>query len=537
MSAQFSKLKSFWQNLTSNQRTFIVVILLLLVSIFALWVVFFRPKNRIKESSTVNTGFLLYKESGAVESKKLGSEYTEMIGDEVFLQTGNYIRTQSGVAHILLPDNSMISLDSFTEIQVNLENSKVNINQISGKTWHRVKSISATTSYNVETSETSVSSLGTKFGIENSKDITGVYVVGGTVSVGQKDGKVLRSKQDLKINQFAEILPPNKSDKLNVGELVSAQYQGRWYQRNILVDKIFDKQTNGLSLNDILGLRINKDIQKIDSENKDVTKKNNCLNLLTQDLSNTKDVQLRVKISSPAPASEFKTTDTIKFESDSFDPCVKKPIEKISWFLDKEDRPFSTNRSATLTNLSEGVHTITLKAQVDRTELSDTVNIVVRPEKSSSSSSSSVSSSISSSSSVASSSSSSSIANDSPLIQSFKVVDTSGNILADGSSYNTCFDSENSLYKLGVTFSVVVTDTQDGSLTGSSLSWTSNNANNSSQSTDLGIGISISTQFYIPNSQNSFSHIVTFTAKDKGGLSVQKKFNIILNKTTNTCAV
>lgn len=534
MSAQFSKLKSFWQNLTSNQRTLIVVISLLLVTIFALWIVFFRPKNRIKENNTVNKGFVLYKESGVVESKKLGGEYTEMSGDDVVLQTGNYVRTQSGVAHILLPDNSMISLDSFTEIQVNLENSQVNINQISGKTWHRVKSISATISYNVETSETSVTSFGTKFGVENSTDITGVYVVEGTVSAGQKDGKTLRSKQDLKINQFAEVLPPNKSDRLNVGELVSAQYQGRWYKRNILIDKIFDKQTNRLSLDDILGFRINKDIQKIDSENKDVTKKNNCLNLLTQDQSNTKDTQLRVKISSPASASEFKTTDTIKLESDSFDPCIKKPVEKISWFLDKEDRPFATNKSATLTNLSEGVHTITLKALVDKTELSDTVSIVVRAEKSSSSSSSSVSSSSSSSSSVVSSSSSSSTTNDPPLIQSFKVVDTSGNILSDGSSYNTCFDSVNNLYKLGVTFSAVVTDTQDGSLAGSSLSWTSNNANNSSQSTDLGIGISISTQFYIP-SQNSFTHIVTFTAKDKGGLSVQKKFNIILNKTTNAC--
>jgi hypothetical protein len=112
-----------------------------------------------------------YKESGFVGWKKQGeSDYVRIEADELTLPNNVYIKTaDDGRGYVILPDNSMISLDKNTEILVSYSPKKTSIQQLLGQTYHRVESLVSGKEYEVRTPGTLAAVRGTKFGVSYDK--------------------------------------------------------------------------------------------------------------------------------------------------------------------------------------------------------------------------------------------------------------------------------------------------------------------------------------------------------------------------------
>jgi len=109
----------------------------------------------------------LYRESGDVFYTNPNTSETQLTADlktvEVF--SGTQIRTTNGLAYILFPDNSMMSVDSKTSLTLEYSKEKVTIFQTLGNTYHRVKTLENGQEYEVRTPGTLAAVRGTKFAV------------------------------------------------------------------------------------------------------------------------------------------------------------------------------------------------------------------------------------------------------------------------------------------------------------------------------------------------------------------------------------
>lgn len=195
-----------------------------------------------KSSTPMST---LIKEEGSVSFKKKESDqYTELSQDEVKLENGSFIKTDAdSYARVFLPDNSMISMDVNTEIQINFEDNKTNIEQLVGKTWHRVQTLTNGEEYKVQTPNTVAAVRGTIFGVGVDNDTTSrVFVEENRVNVG---GEI-----DLEEGKQANAI----DDDLSEQETDAALKASFWYQRNKIIDEEWQKVKNSSNLQ--------KDLQK-----------------------------------------------------------------------------------------------------------------------------------------------------------------------------------------------------------------------------------------------------------------------------------
>lgn len=94
-----------------------------------------------------------------------GVKFTKLTVEETIFPNKTYIKTDNGTAQILLSDNSIINLDSFTNIQIDFETDKLNVKQLYGRTWHRIKDIVSYGEYRVVTDNTITSVRGTIFSV------------------------------------------------------------------------------------------------------------------------------------------------------------------------------------------------------------------------------------------------------------------------------------------------------------------------------------------------------------------------------------
>ncbi len=194
-------------------------------------------------SQRVSTGtFVLIKDSGVVSYKK-GADYIQMKDPQVVLTDETYVKTAAGSAHILFPDNSLLSLDSDTEIQVKLNDKAVDINQIAGNTWNRVEKLVNDTSYTVHAPTLLAGVRGTIFGVSINDDNEQVFVVKDTVKVTA--GGTSKDTTDGKMAQF-------DSSGLEVVDTPSDITDSDWYLNNLDLDKLWEQFTRTSSHSDVL---------------------------------------------------------------------------------------------------------------------------------------------------------------------------------------------------------------------------------------------------------------------------------------------
>jgi Txe/YoeB family toxin of Txe-Axe toxin-antitoxin module len=198
-----------------------------ILTIIALYVVANRKGEEI----------LVIREQGAVYVKKISEQdYTEVTSDETSIESGTYVKTGSGKGHVLFPNNSLLTLDQDTEIQVTYSSTGIDIVQFIGKTWNRVRNIGSG-AYKVNTPTALATVRGTILGVEVT-DITDIYVVESTVDVQQKEenGKLSEVKslvqgkktsiKDFKKDRGFGIIDIPEELKQNVWFLYNRQLDG-----------------------------------------------------------------------------------------------------------------------------------------------------------------------------------------------------------------------------------------------------------------------------------------------------------------------
>ncbi len=149
----------------------LLVLLGLLVSaslLTAFWYFYHKKEGALPE--TTSPQIMLYRESGDVSFKaQTENDFTLLTAPSIPITSMTLVKTGEGKASVLLPDNSLITLDANTQIVVTYTPTKTSIYQLFGRTYHRVEKVLSGGTYEVETSGTLATVRGTKFAVINEK--------------------------------------------------------------------------------------------------------------------------------------------------------------------------------------------------------------------------------------------------------------------------------------------------------------------------------------------------------------------------------
>ena len=180
----------------------------LILFLFFVGIIFLFSKLVSKKPLT----FLLIRENGDVFYKQLPGDYQKVTTDEMSLPNKSHVKTLEGQAHLILPDNSLVSLDKNTELQVEIQDNSTYITQLLGNTWHRIEHITKGKAYQVETPNTVAAVRGTTFAVEISRGAlaeTKVLAIENTIEVKnykeENKKRIYISKQLLTQGKIARI--------------------------------------------------------------------------------------------------------------------------------------------------------------------------------------------------------------------------------------------------------------------------------------------------------------------------------------------
>lgn len=193
------------------------------------------------DGASVATGptALLTKEAGVVMYKlPNASEFKTLDTDEANVPTGTTIKTDNtALAHVVFPDNSLMSLSKDTEVVLNFEDKKIKIVQLLGNTWHRVEKVLQGNSYEVETPNMLATVRGTEFNVgilpNNESELYVMESVVDVTKMVKKDGLMVEEETQ-SVQQDKHILVP-KSDtpaKMRLVNLPANKKNTDWFERN-----------------------------------------------------------------------------------------------------------------------------------------------------------------------------------------------------------------------------------------------------------------------------------------------------------------
>ena len=220
------------------KRLFLPLVVLLLVGVALATGLMLSTKE------TQAANFLLVLEAGEVSFRSEGGEYERLDLEEVELVSGSYVKTGGdGLAHVVLQNNSVVSLDNNTELQVNISEEKTSVFQLIGSTWNRIENISG---YEVQTSDIVAAVRGTVFAVDISPDGSDVTVIESEVEVSDYrvvDGvrQLLNSKR-VPAGKFLKF----RSQLLDVVDIPEEILRRRWYLQNISLDSELQQQRDVL---------------------------------------------------------------------------------------------------------------------------------------------------------------------------------------------------------------------------------------------------------------------------------------------------
>ena len=142
-----------------------VVILIAVVAVIALGAIFILRQRGQSEKLTV------FVDEGTVSYKAAAEDYITSDKDEFYIPNGSSVKTsEDGAAHVVLPDDSMISLSSSTEMKITYDPLKTTILQTLGNAWFRVQKLAGRQEFSVETPDSVAAVRGTIFGVERPKN-------------------------------------------------------------------------------------------------------------------------------------------------------------------------------------------------------------------------------------------------------------------------------------------------------------------------------------------------------------------------------
>jgi len=195
---------------------------------------------------------LLTKESGEVQFKKPGEEsFTTLAENETSITNGTTVKTGEGLAHVIFPNNSIMSLSQNTEVRVDFQDTKINVMQTLGNTWHRVNKVLEGHTYNVETPSTLATVRGTEFNVGvMSESKSEVYVIESIVDVSEitwvADQMIKKDMQRVTADKHVFVDNADKSDKVVMGEMPKDKKNSAWFQRNKKITEVIKVENEKL---------------------------------------------------------------------------------------------------------------------------------------------------------------------------------------------------------------------------------------------------------------------------------------------------
>jgi hypothetical protein len=203
-----------------------------------------NTQNNNTLQNTEEIKFDLYKESGNVSYKgENDSSYTELKEDQLSLKNKSFVKTGADTdAHIIFNDNSMISLDQNSEIQIVYDGQNRDIIQSAGNSWHRLQKLTQGNTYQVETSNTLATVRGTIFGVkvEDNKE-SSVYVLEHQVEVNQETTengkKVIKDTQMVPEGKHMGIPDFENGKKMDLADISEDKKNTDWFEKNRLLDQ------------------------------------------------------------------------------------------------------------------------------------------------------------------------------------------------------------------------------------------------------------------------------------------------------------
>ncbi|MBI2103764.1 FecR domain-containing protein [Candidatus Woesebacteria bacterium] len=235
----------------------VLIILIVVGGVFVL-------RNRIGRSQTLT----VFKDSGEVLYKPEGGEYSSIDADEFEIPNKSFVKTgEDGLAHVVLPDDSIISLSENSEMQINYDIA-TGVFQSLGSAWFRVQKLVGGAKFTVETPTAIAAVRGTIFGVErpvaDGEEVS--YVTDGSIEIAQlkeqDEEKVRQNSQELGENKLAKIRTVDQGAP-EVIDIPEEKRQTPWFRRNEIINQLFKE---GRPREFLKKLRENTEIKQIDEE-------------------------------------------------------------------------------------------------------------------------------------------------------------------------------------------------------------------------------------------------------------------------------
>ena len=201
---------------------------------------YFYLQNRTPDQVLMLT---VFRDSGEITFMAPGQEtFEEISSDEFGVPNGSRVKTNAaGLGHVVLPDDSMISLSVNTEMTISYEEKTTNIFQYLGNAWYRVQKLAGREEFNVETPTTVATVRGTVFGVERGEDEV-LYVTESSVEIAKiVDENGTKTKQDSQVLEADKLVTIADSGlgEAVLSDIPEEKKQTPWFRRNQLLNDAF----------------------------------------------------------------------------------------------------------------------------------------------------------------------------------------------------------------------------------------------------------------------------------------------------------
>ncbi len=199
----------------------------------------------------------IYREYGDVSFReKTASTYTKVSSEKMLIPNYSSVKTTNGRGYVIFPDNSVITLSTSTEIEINHTSTKVSILQLLGSTYHRVTTLAKGNTYEVKTPNTLAAIRGTKFAIvynpTSKKTLVAVTEHSVEVTQTKEGGETLRAPVMVQEGSLAEVrsststqtsgtTTPKDEGSMAIRTTSEVPEIKQFIEENKIIDKEYDK--------------------------------------------------------------------------------------------------------------------------------------------------------------------------------------------------------------------------------------------------------------------------------------------------------
>lgn len=283
-----------------------------------------------KREALKPTYAVIYVEQGTVSTRAAGSDHYELITtNQKEVVSGTFIKTDLGYGYVLLPDNSIVTVDAYTELQLIFQTHSTSIIQILGTTYHRVQALTKGATYEVITPTTVASVRGTKFGVTyaTSTKVTKVAVSESVVAVKRlSSGTTTKDVLEKTITEgqlatVSDDRTQSTSTTISITSTKSDTEINAWIEANIKLDTFFEGTIERSERQEVL----EKVISAFQTERSDV--KNNTTTTKREEVINRVIDRLEDQAPTKNDTPINSTETSPKEPAQTTQPQETKPVE------------------------------------------------------------------------------------------------------------------------------------------------------------------------------------------------------------------